>query len=114
MVQNRPKLIDLFIGNISNAILHKLLEKSIDNNGITKRYAKESATSLEIAKRYREKINPVNSELPDKDVDYIRTKIINKVKTELMYRISKGYSGIDLNLTEEFVDHALMEMKIVG
>ncbi len=38
MVQNRNKLIDLFIGNISNSIVHKILEKAIDNKEIASKY----------------------------------------------------------------------------
>ena len=50
--------------------------------------------------RYREKINPVNRSLPDKDVDYIKEKIMARVKSELITRISKGYDNIDLELIE--------------
>ncbi|MBS3158505.1 hypothetical protein J4206_04425 [Candidatus Woesearchaeota archaeon] len=112
MVQNRNKLLDLFIGNMSNAVVHRILERCIDNPEIAKRYVKESATSLEIAKRYREKINPTEDCLPVKDIDYIRTKIVNKVNSELMFRISKGYKGIDLGLVSKFADDALKEMKV--
>ena len=31
MSQNRNKLIILFIGNVSNAIVHEILEKAINN-----------------------------------------------------------------------------------
>ena len=55
MTQNRNKLIDLFIGNISNSVVHEILEKAIDNEEISRRYEKELTTSLEIAKKYREK-----------------------------------------------------------
>jgi len=48
----------------------------------------------------------------DKDLDYIRTKIVNKVNSELMFRISKGYKGIDLGLVSKFADDALKEMKV--
>jgi len=36
MSQNRNKLLGLFIGNISNVILHKILEKAIDLQEIVK------------------------------------------------------------------------------
>ena len=61
MTQNRKKLIDLFIGNISNSIVHKILEKAIDNNEIINKYIKEQNISLEIAKKYRERINPTKT-----------------------------------------------------
>lgn len=32
MTQNKNKLLDLFIGNLSNTILHKILENAIGNN----------------------------------------------------------------------------------
>ena len=31
MTQNRNKLIDLFIGNIANAVVHKILEQAVDD-----------------------------------------------------------------------------------
>ena len=113
MAQNRNKLIDLFIGNLSNSIIHKILEKAIDDENIRRHYDKELNISLKIAKRYREKINPVNSALPDKDIDYIKLKITNKVKSELLIRISKGYKHINLDLIGEFIDEALKNMKIL-
>lgn len=113
MAQNRKKLIDLFMGNISNSIVHKILEKAIDNKEVTNKYKRELITSLDIAKKYRGKINPINSKLPDKEIAYIKTKIINKVKSELMLRISKGYKNIKLDLVEGLVDEALEEMKVI-
>ena len=71
------------------------------------------STSLEIAKKYREKINPVNASLPDKDIEYIKSRITNKVKNELMQRISKGYENIDLDLVEGLVNDALKDTKVV-
>ena len=114
MTQNRNKLIDLFIGNISNSVVHEILEKAIDNEEISKRYEKESATSFEIAKRYREKINPVNLSLPRNNIEYIKTKINNKVRVELIIRISKGYKGINLDLIDGIIDKHLRKMKIMN
>ena len=112
MVQNRKKLIDLFIGNISNSIVHKILEKAIDNKEIVNKYIKEQNVSLEIAKRYREKINPANTILPHRDVVYIKNRIKNKVKAELTLRISKGYKNINLELVEEMVNKVLKDTTI--
>lgn len=111
-MQNRSKLIELFIGNISNAIVHKILEKAITQEEITNKYQKETRNSWEIAKIYREKINPKQTSLPDKDLSSIRNKIINNVKSELLLRISKGYSNIDLSLIKLFVDEALKELRV--
>ena len=113
MAQNRKKLIDLFIGNISNSIIHKILEKAIDKEEISVKYSKELITSREIAKEYRKKINPVNSPLPDKDIEYVKNRIKNKVRSELMLRILKGYKNIDLGLIEELIDKDLREMKVI-
>lgn len=113
MPQNRNKLIELFIGNISNSIIHKILEKAVDDKDIADRYGKELTTSLEIAKKYRAKINPADMSLPGKDIEYIKNRLINKVKSELMVRISKGYSNINPDLAEELVDKALEEMKVI-
>ena len=112
MDQNRNKLIELFIGNMSNAILHKVLEKAITDTDIVDRYNKEIKNSFEIAKQYREKINPLNIPLPEKDVNYIKDKIIRKVKAELQIRISKGYKNINLDLVEQIMNELLKETKI--
>ena len=99
MVQNRNKLIDLFVGNISNSIIHEMLEKAIDNEFLSK--------------RYREKINPVNSSLSNKDVEYIKNKIKNKVISELSIRISNGYRNIDLELANNIIEKYLKEVDII-
>ena len=113
MVQTRNKLIALFIGNLSNSIIHKILEIAIDNKEIANKYEKELTTSYEIAKKYREKINTFNNQIPDKDVEYIKMQIINKVRSELLLRILKGYENINLDLIEEFVDKYLRNMNVV-
>lgn len=112
MVQNRNKLIELFISNISNAIIHGILEQAVIKELIADKYRKELTTSFEVAKRYREKINPVNKPLPGKDITYIKTKIINKVRAELITRISKGYKNIDLDLIEDLVNKTLKDTEI--
>ena len=46
MAQNRNKLIDLFIGNLVNAVLHRILEKAIlDSLEIAVKYKKEIKNS---------------------------------------------------------------------
>ena len=74
------------------------------------KYRKETLNSFEIARRYREKINPVGNILPDKI--YVRDKIIRKVRTELGLRISRGYSGIDIGLVDGEVDLILRELGV--
>lgn len=111
MSQNRNKIIDIFVGNISNCIVHKILEKAIDEENIRKHYDREFLTSLEVAKRYREKINP-RGILPDKDISEIKEKIRNKVDKELRLRVSKGYKNINLGLVEEIIDEILIKMKV--
>ena len=115
MGQNRNKLIELFIGNISNSIIHNILEKAIkaEKDYIADKYRKELITSLEIAKRYRDKINPINASLNNKDISYIREKTIRRVKAELLIRISKGYENINLNEIEKNVDEALKKTDII-
>lgn len=110
MVHNRKKLIDLFIGNISNAILHSSLEKAVEDEIIRKYYNKEFLNSLDIAKKYREKINPINDAL--KEASEIKDTIIKKVTNELKIRISKGYKNIDLSLVEPTADDILTELKV--
>ena len=101
MVQNRNKLIDLLVGNLSNAVVHKILEEAIEDEAVRKHYNRELLSSLEIAKRYREKINPVNEPFQEKDISDIKRKIISKVNNELKLRISKGYENINLNAVEK-------------
>lgn len=116
MVQNRNKLIELFIGNITNSILHDILKKAIIKEelvGLADKYGKELITSFEIAKKYREKINPINNPLPIRDASYVKEKIIRKVKTELKIRIDKGYKNINLAVVEEETNKALKEMGIL-
>ena len=112
MVQNRNKLIDLFIGNISNSVIHQILEKAI-NKEMSSKYRKELITSLEIAKKYRQKVNPINSPLPHKDISYIRKKIVNKVRAELLIRIVKGYKNINLDLVDQLVDKLLKDTNVI-
>lgn len=112
MVQNRSKLIRKFIGNLSNSVIHEILEKAIDDESIRKRYDKESMTSFKIAVKYREKINPKEEVLPEKDVKYIKKEIIKKVNAELKLRIKKGYLNIDLGLINKTVDKFLKNTKV--
>ncbi len=113
MSQNRNKLIDLYIGNISNSVVHRILEKAIDEESIRKHYDKEFSVSLDIARRYRSKINPSYTSLPDKDIEYIREKISRKVKSELNLRITKGYKNINLEIVEPTINGILEETKVI-
>ena len=110
MAHNRKKLIDLFIGNVANAILHKILEKAVEDDIIRKYYDKEFLNSFEIARKYREKINPVNSKLPESSE--IKEAIIRKVNNELKVRVSKGYKNIDLGLVEFNTNKFLSVLKV--
>lgn len=109
---NRNKLLNLFASNLANVIVHRILEKAIDQPEIAKVYTKEVKNSLEIAKKYREKINPIENILPSHNIEELRAKITNKVKRELNLRIKKGYKNINLFLVEEFVDVYLKELGI--
>ncbi|MBI3623701.1 hypothetical protein HY212_06515 [Candidatus Pacearchaeota archaeon] len=115
MVQNRNKIIDIFIGNLANSIVHIILEKAIkkDKDYLSDKYRKEFITSFEVAKRYRDKINPIKVPLPEKDASYIKEKIIKKIKAELRVRILKGYENIDLNEVENKVEKGLTELGIL-
>jgi len=111
---NRNKLIIIFIANISNAVVHEILEKSIeDNDELRKHYDKEYLNFMEIAKKYREKINPVNIFLPSKDVEDIKYKIKRIVSNELKLRISKSYKGIRLDLIDEIIEDKLKEVEVI-
>jgi hypothetical protein len=113
IVQNRNKLIEKLIGNLTNAIVHAILEKASGSEELAKGYHKESGESLNQAKQYRNKINPISNSLPERDIDYIKTKLINKIKAKLTTRINEGYKNIDLNLVDELVDKHLKQMNVV-
>lgn len=87
MAHNKKKLIGLFIGNVSNAIIHKILEDAIEDEIIRKYYDKEFLNSFEIAKKYRMKINPTYSELPE--YSEIKDAVTKKVNNELKIRIKR-------------------------
>ena len=55
MSQNRNKLRELFIGNISNSIVHRILEKAIDDENIRKYYDKEFSISKDYAHELEKK-----------------------------------------------------------
>lgn len=112
---NRNKLIEAFIGNISTAVLHKILERAIADKKpeFEEKYVKEFKNSWEIAKSYREKINPKNLPLPDRDIEEIKRKIITRVNAELRIREKRGYENLDFSIVEESVEQALREMKVV-
>jgi hypothetical protein len=109
---NRNKTLILFAGNLANVIVHRILEKAIDKPEIAQVYTKEMKNSFEIAKAYRNKINPVDKTLPSHDIDELKQKVINKVKAELNLRISKGYKNINLSLGDDFVQDYFKELKI--
>ena len=114
MVQNRNKLINVFIGNLTNSIVHAILEKAVkkDKDYLADKYRKELITSFEIAKIYRDKINPKNIPLPEKDISFIEEKIVKRVKAELRIRISKGYQGLNLDEVDKEVSEALKKTNI--
>lgn len=108
-MQNRNKLVDLFIGNITNYIVHKILEMAIDNLEIINKYKKESGVSFDIAKIYRDKINP-STKLPD-SID-VKKRIIQRVKIKLNERIKEGYKRINLDLVETITSETLEKLRV--
>ena len=109
---NRIKLIAVFIANISNAVVHDILEISINSEELRKHYDMECSNFIKISKFYRDKINPAELPLPSKDAKKIRGKIKRNVFNELNLRISNGYQNIDLGLVDEHIDKRLKEMKV--
>ena len=43
----------------------------------------------------------------------MRNRIKNKVKAELLLRISKGYKNIDLSLAEKLIDDTLKDTNVI-
>ena len=112
MVQNRNKLIKLLIGNLSNSIVHSILEKSLIDELHASRYREESLNSLTLARKYRDKINPTSESLPNKDIQDIRSAIKQKVNLELNLRIKKGYTNISINLIDQELEITLKKLKV--
>ena len=83
MSQNRPDLIKKFIGVAGNIITHKILVKAELEEDLRNYYAKEIERDIDIALKYRDKINPVNRLLPQKDSGEIKDNILLKVKADL-------------------------------
>ena len=114
MSQNRNKIIGLFVGNIANSVLHKILEESVEEDIIKDHYDKEFSASLELAKKYRRRIDPVEAPLPEKDIASIKEKARRNVLAELKKRISKGYTNINLELVESTIERLLKDTKVIG
>ncbi|PIN77030.1 hypothetical protein COV15_03340 [Candidatus Woesearchaeota archaeon CG10_big_fil_rev_8_21_14_0_10_34_12] len=110
---NRNKLIELFISNIANAIVHKILEKAIDVPEIIGKYRTEVINSWKIALGYRNKINPIDFPLPEHDTEEIKNRVINNVKAELKLRIGRGYKNISIDSVGEIVEQTLKEMNVI-
>src|SRR3989338_7935233 len=100
MVQNKSKLVNIFISNVANAVVHHILEEIITDENLRNYYDKELNNSIMVARKYREKINPIDKPLPLKDLNDIKVKIIKKVNIELNLRIKKGYTNLDLKNVE--------------
>ena len=109
---NRNKVLSLFVSNLANVIVHKVLERAIDKPEVVSVYMKEVKNSLEIAKKYREKINPLDRVLPAEQAENIREAIVAKARAELNSRIKRGYTNINLSLIEGFVDASIKELGI--
>ena len=61
MVQNRNKLIGLLIGNISNAIVHEILEKAVSSKPeISIKYKKE-IRAFRVEKGRKFNLDPLNT-----------------------------------------------------
>ncbi len=110
---NRNKLIEVFISNLANAIVHQILEKAINEQMYIDQYRNEFKNSWQEARKYREKINPADRSLPFHDIEEIKDKVIRKVNSELNVRVSKNYKNIDFSLVEKLVDDSLRELKII-
>lgn len=112
MVHNRPKLLNLFVSNIANAVVHQILEEAIADENLRDYYDKELSNSIMVAKKYREKINPVDKPLPIKDFHSIKIKIIKKANFEINLRIEKGYTNLDLKKVEAITDKILNKLNV--
>lgn len=108
-MQNKSKLIKIFIGNIANAVVHEVLENAIKEENLRSHYGKEMQNSFSLAKRYREKLNPADN--PLKDSTEIKQKIVKKAVQELNIRVNKGYTGIDIGSADKIAEKLLKKLK---
>lgn len=106
---NRNKLVRIFIGNAANAVVHKILEKAIEEENLRKYYEKEVHNSFLIAKKYRNLINPVSRALPESEE--IKADIVKKARQELNIRIKKGYKNIDMDSVSSAAEKLLKKLK---
>ncbi|MBI2650532.1 hypothetical protein HYX04_04420, partial [Candidatus Woesearchaeota archaeon] len=74
-------------------------------------YTKEIERDIDIALKYRNKINPVNRMLPQRDSKEIKENIPLKVKAELQKRVDKGYK-VNLSKIDEEIDDFLKEQNV--
>lgn len=114
MTQNRNKLLSHLVGNLASAVVHKVLEEAAGEEPIKKYYYDEFSNSIEAAKRYREKVNPVNEPLSDKDTAQIREKVVAKAITELKLRIVRGYKNISLDKAEKATEELLADLNVIS
>jgi len=112
MTQNRNKLLDLFEGNVANAVLHIILDKCNNDENIAKKYVEEWKISLEVARRYRRKINPAHTIFQKSEGEELKRSIISRVRAEVLFRISKGYT-IDSSLIDVSADDVLRELNVL-
>lgn len=66
----------------------------------------------EIAKRYREQINPMSRPFSKEDTEAIKEEIGRRVRNELQIRVSKGYKGIYFELIGPVTENLLKELLI--
>jgi|SRR3989344_9159590 len=111
MAQNKPDLIKRFIGVASNIITHKILVKAELEKDLRNYYTKEIERDVDIALKYRDRINPANKPLPKMDSKEIRDSIMSNVKAELLKRIDKGYD-VDFSKIDEEIDNFLREQNV--
>ena len=86
---------------------------STENKELASRYKKERDNLIVISEKYRHNINPISNILPDKDVEYIKSKIKNKIKSELSSRIKKGYKNVNLEIIEGMIEKYLRAAKVI-
>ncbi|HII16187.1 MAG TPA: hypothetical protein HA362_07835 [Nanoarchaeota archaeon] len=110
-MQNKGKLVRIFIGNVANAVVHEILENAIEEQSLRSHYGKEMQNSFLLAKRYRKKLNPGGKPLPDKESADIKAKIMKKAVNELKLRIKKGYTNIDVDSADKIAEKLLKKLK---
>ena len=113
MTQNRNRQIKKLIGNLANVVVHAILLQATDDEDIKGWYKHEINNSLDIAKRCRATINPIDRIFSCNGQDIIRTSVTREVVAVLKLREQKNYKNINFQKIGPTIEKYFKETNIV-